>query len=155
MRIEFQLNGESRGAEVEPLERLVDALRERFGAKSVKEGCGEGECGSCTVIVDGKAVASCMMLAAQVDGREVMTAEGLGKDGELDRLQDAFLRHGAVQCGYCTPGMLMSVKALLIANPKPNREDVVRAIEGNLCRCTGYHQIVEAVADVAGGFDAS
>ena len=116
----------------------------------VKEGCGEGECGACTVIVDGRAVTSCTMLSVQADGREVLTVEGLERDGRLDELQEAFLRHGAVQCGFCTPGMLMSLKALLLNNPKPNREEVLRAIEGNLCRCTGYHPILKAAAEVTG-----
>jgi aerobic-type carbon monoxide dehydrogenase small subunit (CoxS/CutS family) len=145
MKLSLILNGTLQETEVEPFERLVDTLRNRFGLTSVKEGCGEGECGACTVIVDRRAVTSCTMLAVQSEGREVLTVEGLGQNGGLDELQEAFLRHGAVQCGYCTPGMLMSVKALLMENPRPGREDVRRAIEGNLCRCTGYHPILQAV----------
>lgn len=155
MKIELILNGEKRSVEVEPLERLIDMLRNRFGLTSVKEGCGEGECGGCTVLVDGLATTSCTTLAAQVNGGTVLTTEGLARQGELDRIQQAFLDHGAVQCGYCTPGMVMSVKGLLLKNPKPSREDVLRAIEGNLCRCTGYHPIVNAVASLTGEVDAN
>lgn len=144
MTIELTLNGHERRVDVDPLERLIDALRNRLGITSVKEGCGEGECGACTIIVDGKAVTSCTMLAIQADGRNIMTVEGLGTDGELERIQKSFLNHGAVQCGFCTPGMLMSIKALLLANPNPIHDDIVRAIEGNLCRCTGYHHIIAA-----------
>lgn len=155
MKIQLMLNHVHEEADVAPLERLIDMLRNRFGLTSVKEGCGEGECGACTVIVDRKAVTSCTMLAAQVNGCEVLTTEGLAKDGELDRLQQAFILSGAIQCGYCTPGMLMSVKALLFDQPEPTREQIVRAVEGNLCRCTGYHTIIQAVeslkGDAAGG----
>lgn len=155
MKIELILNDEKRSVDVEPLERLIDMLRNRFGLTSVKEGCGEGECGGCTVLVDGLAVTSCTTLAAQVNGSTVLTTEGLARQGELDSIQQAFLDHGAVQCGYCTPGMVMSVKGLLLKNPRPSREEVLRAIEGNLCRCTGYHPIVNAVASLTGEVDAN
>lgn len=145
MKVRFTLNHQAVETEVTPTERLVDTLRDAFSLTSVKEGCGEGECGACTVIVDGLAVASCAVLSFQMNGSDILTTEGLAVDGELDRLQKAFVDHGAVQCGYCTPGMLMSVKALLLNNPTPEKKDIIRAIEGNLCRCTGYHQIVGAV----------
>lgn len=145
MKINLTLNHVRREVEVEPLERLIDMLRNRFGLTSVKEGCGEGECGACTIIVDQRAVTSCTMLAVQVNGCEVLTTEGLQRGGELDRLQEAFLENGAIQCGYCTPGMLMSVKALLLHQPNPSKEEIIKAVEGNLCRCTGYHPIIKAV----------
>lgn len=150
MKIQLTLNHRLLEVQVDPLERLIDMLRNRFGLTSVKEGCGEGECGACTVIVNQKAVTSCTMLAAQANGCDVLTTEGLMKDGELDRLQQAFIRNGAIQCGYCTPGMLMSVKALLFKNPNPTREEIIRAVEGNLCRCTGYHPIINAVESLRG-----
>lgn len=151
MKIQFTLNHKPREVEVEPLERLIDMLRNRFGLTSVKEGCGEGECGACTIIVDQRAVTSCTMLAVQADGCEILTTEGLARGGELDRLQKAFLDNGAIQCGYCTPGMLMSVKALLLHNPEPTRNEVIQAVEGNLCRCTGYHPIIKAVESLREG----
>lgn len=154
MKIQLTLNHIQREAEVAPLERLIDMLRNRFGLTSVKEGCGEGECGACTVIVDRKAVTSCTMLAIQANGCEVLTTEGLVQDGELDRLQQAFIRSGAIQCGYCTPGMLMSVKALLFDRPEPTRDEITRAVEGNLCRCTGYHTIIKAVESLKGDADS-
>lgn len=150
MKIQLIINHMKQEVEVEPLERLIDMLRNRLGLTSVKEGCGEGECGACTVIVDGRAVTSCTMLAAQVNGCEVLTTEGLAENGELDRLQQAFIENGAIQCGYCTPGMLMSVKALLLRTPEPSRDEIIRAVEGNLCRCTGYHSIVNAVQSLKG-----
>ncbi len=153
MKIQLTINHVHKEADVEPLERLIDMLRNRFGLTSVKEGCGEGECGACTIIVNGKAVTSCTMLAVQVNGCEVLTTEGLMRDGELDRLQQAFIENGAIQCGYCTPGMLMSVKALLLDHPDPTRDEIIRAVEGNLCRCTGYHPIIKAVASLRGGVE--
>lgn len=152
MIIRFKLNHLYKEIEVSPLERLIDMLRNQFGLTSVKEGCGEGECGACTIIVDNLAVTSCTILAVQVNGCEVLTTEGLMVDGELDRLQQAFIENGAIQCGYCTPGMLMSIKALLLNNPCPSQDEVIRSIEGNLCRCTGYHPIVKAVASLKGGY---
>lgn len=151
MKITFSLNAKETTIEAEPSERLIDALRNKLGITSVKEGCGEGECGACTIIVDGSAVTACTMLAMQVNGSEVLTAEGLNRNGAMDELQQAFVKNGAIQCGYCTPGMLMSVKALLMRNSEPNTEEIKRAIEGNLCRCTGYHPIVKAVESLKEG----
>jgi carbon-monoxide dehydrogenase small subunit len=145
VKISFKLNTKDVAVEIEPNKRLLDMLRDDFGLTSVKEGCGEGECGACTVLIDNEAVTSCTVLAPQVDGCEVMTVEGLSADGELDKLQETFVEKGAVQCGFCTPGMLLSAKSLLIKNPNPTREEIKTAIEGNLCRCTGYAKIVEAV----------
>ncbi|MGC8611764.1 MAG: (2Fe-2S)-binding protein [Athalassotoga sp.] len=148
MIIKFRLNGEEREESVEEDERALDFLR-RIGMKSVKEGCGEGECGACTIIVNGKNVASCLMLAPELDGTDVLTTEGLGQD-KLDPVQEAFAEIGAVQCGFCTPGMEMSAKALLMKNPHPSEEDIKKGLEGNLCRCTGYFRIIEAVKKAAG-----
>lgn len=148
MKVTMTVNGRLREADVEATLRLVDLLRNRFGLTSVKEGCSEGECGACTVLVDGKAVTSCTVLAFQMEGRSVTTLEGLS-DGELHPLQQAFIDNDAVQCGFCTPGMILSAKALLDAKPSPTEEDVRRALEGNLCRCTGYLPIVRAVLDGA------
>lgn len=145
IKIKFNLNDEDVVVEVESNRRLVDMLREDLNMKSVKEGCGEGECGACTVIVDEKAVTSCSVLAPQVDGCNVITLEGLSKDGELDKLQESFIEAGAVQCGFCTPGMILSAKALFMKNPNPSRDEIKRAMAGNLCRCTGYKKIIEAV----------
>lgn len=150
MRISFHVNGKAYELNVEPDCRLIDILREELGLTGTKESCGEGECGSCTVIVGGKAVCSCLVLAPQIRGKAIYTVESLEKDGQLSELQRAFIRNGAVQCGYCTPGMLMSAKALLMNNPKPTEEEIRIAISGNLCRCTGYSQIVKAVGETAG-----
>lgn len=147
MIIRFKLNGEEREESVEEDERAIDFLR-RIGMKSVKEGCGEGECGACTIIVNGKNVVSCLMLAPELDGTDVLTTEGLSK-GKLDPIQEAFAQIGAVQCGFCTPGMEMSAKALLMRNPHPSEFDIKKGLEGNLCRCTGYFRIIEAVKKAA------
>ncbi len=147
MKLEFIVNDKHEIIDVYPGERLLDALRNKLGLTSVKEGCGEGECGACTIIMDGAAVTSCTILAMQAKGKEIITTEGLEKSGELDILQESFMKNGAIQCGYCTPGMLMSSKALLIKNPNPTKEEIKRAIEGNLCRCTGYTKIINAVLD--------
>jgi carbon-monoxide dehydrogenase small subunit len=130
--------------------RLLDFLRDVMDLKSVKEGCGEGECGSCTVLFDREAVTSCTMLAGQINGHEVTTVEGLDHFGELESLVNAFVDAGAIQCGYCTPGMLISTKALLYKNPNPTEDEIKRALEGNLCRCTGYNKIVSAIKVVRG-----
>ncbi|WP_432663994.1 (2Fe-2S)-binding protein [Wukongibacter baidiensis] len=148
MKLEFVVNYKEEVIEVDPGERLLDVLRNKLGLTSVKEGCGEGECGACTIIMDGVAVTSCTVLAMQAKGREIITTEGLEKSGELDELQESFMRNGAIQCGFCTPGMLMSCKALLMKNPNPTEAEIRRAIEGNLCRCTGYTKIVNSVKDV-------
>ncbi len=139
------LNGESVTVEVEPFELLADVLRDKLGLTGTKVGCNEGECGACTVIMDGQAVLSCLLPAMKAHGREVVTIEGLSRDDELHPLQQAFIEQGSVQCGYCTPGMIMSAKALLDENPNPSLEEIEEAIAGNLCRCTGYLQIVEAI----------
>ncbi len=149
MQIEFTVNGHKRCLEVCPSMRLLDLLRDRLGLTGTKEGCGEGECGACTVIMDGMAVNSCLALASQVDGREIITVESLARDGELDLLQQKFIQAGAVQCGFCTPGMLMSAKALLLKNSHPTEAEIRQALAGNLCRCTGYSKIVEAVKSAA------
>ena len=150
IKISFTLNGQQVSRETRPNKRLVDFLREDCGCLSVKEGCGEGECGTCTVIVDRKAVHSCLMLTGQIDGRSVLTVEGLaGENGELSPLQAAFIKHGAIQCGYCTPGMLMSAAALLYENPDPTEDEIRTAIAGNLCRCGDYSAIAKAVKEAA------
>jgi len=143
--IDFIVNGREYSIDVEPDMRLIDILRNKLGFIGVKEGCGEGECGACTVIMDGEAVNSCLVMAVQARGKEIITIEGLEKNGELDPLQKAFMENGAVQCGYCTPGMIMSAKALLLKNPNPTEEEIREAIAGNICRCTGYNNIVKAV----------
>ncbi len=147
--VTFIVNGKEVTLKVGPKERLIDTLREQLKLTGTKEGCGIGECGACTVILDGKAVSSCLILTGQIGGSEVLTIEGLEVDGKLDSLQKAFIDCHAIQCGFCTPGMLMSAKALLIHNPHPNREEIKTALEGNLCRCTGYEQIIEAIESVA------
>ncbi|MFQ5812362.1 MAG: (2Fe-2S)-binding protein [Anaerolineae bacterium] len=139
------LNGESVTVEVEPFELLVDVLRDKLGLTGTKIGCNEGECGACTVIMDGRAVLSCLLPAMKAQGREVVTVEGLSHGDELHPLQRAFIEKGAVQCGYCTPGMIMSAKALLDENPQPSIDEIEEALAGNLCRCTGYFQIIEAI----------
>lgn len=147
MKIDFVVNGKSYQMDVDPMMRLIDLLRDKLGLMGVKEGCGEGECGACTVIMDHRAVHSCLILAPQIRGKEIITVEGLGDNGQLEKLQEAFVRNGAVQCGYCTPGMLLSAKALLKENPKPSEEEIRIAISGNLCRCSGYSQIVKAIKE--------
>jgi aerobic carbon-monoxide dehydrogenase small subunit len=149
MLVGFFVNGFYQETEIRPAARLIDVLRDTLGLTGTKEGCSEGECGACTVIVDGRAVNSCLVLAAQVRGKHVLTVEGLAGDDGLDVLQRAFKDNGAVQCGYCTPGMLMSAKALLLQNPSPTEEEIRVALAGNLCRCTGYTTIVRAVQAAA------
>jgi carbon-monoxide dehydrogenase small subunit len=128
---------------------LLEYLRESLGLKGAKEGCGVGDCGACTVLLDGSPVNACLTLAVEADGRQVITIEGLCKDGRLSELQQAFIDHGAVQCGYCSPGMILASQGLLKENPNPTEVDVRRALAGNLCRCTGYDSIVAAVLDVS------
>lgn len=148
MLIELVVNGKKIKKDVDPTKRLVDFLRDDLDLTGVKEGCSEGECGACTVIVNNDAVASCMVLVGQVNGDEIITIEGLEENGELDIIQKAFIDKGAIQCGFCSPGMILSCKALLMKNPNPSEEEIKRAIEGNLCRCTGYIKIVEAVQSI-------
>lgn len=145
MLVTLTVNGEPRQADVPSAATLVELLREHLGLSGTKVGCGHGECGACTVILDGEPVNSCLVFAAQCNGREVTTIEGLRRDGALDPIQNAFVEAGAVQCGYCTPGMVMSAAALLASNATPTRDEIEEAISGNLCRCTGYVKIVDAV----------
>ena len=149
IQIKFTVNGEIRQLDVCSHHSLADVLRKQLGLLGTKVSCGEGECGACTVIMDGKAVNSCIVLAPELDGRDILTIEGLAQQGELDPIQIAFIEEGAVQCGFCTPGMIMSTKALLAENPTPNEEQTRQALAGNLCRCTGYHRIVKAVLKAA------
>jgi aerobic carbon-monoxide dehydrogenase small subunit len=149
LMIKFILNGANVEVDVPPHWTLLRVLREKLGLTGTKEGCGIGECGACTVLVDGEPIHSCLILAPKVEGREIQTIEGLGTRDFLHPLQESFIEHGAVQCGFCTPGMLMSSKALLERNPHPTKEEVKEAISGNLCRCTGYHQIIEAIEAVS------
>jgi carbon-monoxide dehydrogenase small subunit len=147
--LRFTLNGEEKSLDIEPGISALELIRNTLDLKGTKEGCGIGECGACTVVVDGKAVNACLMFAAQLDGHDVMTVEGLGKEDGLHPIQQSFIEHHAVQCGYCTPGILMSTHALLGENPQPNREQIVKAVAGNLCRCTGYQSIIAGIEDAA------
>ena len=147
--VTVDVNGESYEREVEARKLLVHFLRDDLDLTGTHIGCDTGNCGACSVHVDGQLVKSCMMLAVQADGAAVKTIEGLAADGELDPLQQSFSDHHALQCGYCTPGMLMSAKALLEQNPRPSEEEIRKAIQGNICRCTGYVNIVEAIKAVA------
>jgi len=149
MLITFTLNGTRVTRDLDPARRLVNVLREDFHLTGTKEGCGEGECGACTVLMDGEAVHSCLVLAGQAEGREITTIEGLMENGRLNIMQDAFVRHVAMQCGYCTPGMIMSAMGLLLKNPDPAEDEARTALSGNICRCTGYEQIIAAVLDAA------
>jgi len=147
--IEIKLNGEWQKAEVTAKETLIEVLRNKLGATEVKNGCGKGDCGSCAVIFNGKAVNSCLTLALQANGKEVTTLKGIGTEERPHPLQKSFVQHGAVQCGFCTAGMIVSAKALLDHNSKPSRDEIREAISGNLCRCTGYKKIINAIQDVA------
>ncbi len=149
--VNMTVNGKDVTVNVSPHDTLLKVLREDLKLTGVKEGCGVGECGACTVIVDGEAVNSCLMLAPSLEGKDILTVEGLMQDETLHPLQQAFIDYGAVQCGFCTPGLLLSAKALLDHNPKPTEEEIRVGISGNLCRCTGYHQVVEAIQAVAAG----
>jgi aerobic carbon-monoxide dehydrogenase small subunit len=154
MVLETTINGEAAELLVQPYHTLLEALRETAGLTGTKEGCGTGDCGACTVHVDGQPVASCLMLAMQVRGRNVRTVEGLASsDGALHPVQNAFVKHGVPQCGFCIPGMIMSASALLEENPAPTDEEIRLGIAGNLCRCTGYTKMVAAIAEVAASGD--
>jgi carbon-monoxide dehydrogenase small subunit len=149
MEIQFQVNGVAREVDAPPMKRLLDVLREELRLTGTKEGCGEGECGACSVIVDGEVINSCLVPVCQAQGTSILTVEGLACDGRLDPLQQAFLACGGAQCGICTPGMLIAARALLDANQQPTREEIKEAIAGNLCRCTGYTKIIDAIAQAA------
>ncbi len=149
MKVEFYLNGRERTLETASNRTLLDVLRRDFGLTGTKYGCGVGQCGTCTVLVDGDAKCACLTLIGQVKGRKVETVEGLAEGGRLHPLQESFVEKHALQCGYCTPGMLMAAKGLLDKKPSPSEEEIRIAISGNLCRCTGYVQIVAAIKDAA------
>ena len=151
MDITLNVNGTTHELSVDPTETLVNVLRDRLGLTGTHTDCGMGICGACTVQLNGLPVSSCLLLAVQVDGERITTVESLEQGGKLSPLQEAFLKFGAVQCGYCTPGFLMTATALLQENPHPSRDEIVDALKGNLCRCTGYKKIVEAVESVAAG----
>ena len=143
--IELKVNGEFYETAVDPHRTLLEVLRENLGLTGAKEGCDLGACGACTVLIDGKAVLSCLTLAVDSQKKEITTIEGLAREGKLHPLQQNFVNHGAIQCGFCTPGMILSAKAMLDKSPKPTEEEVKRGISGNLCRCTGYTKIIEAI----------
>ena len=150
MKISVRVNGETRDHDVEPRTLLVHYLRDTVGLTGTNIGCDTSSCGACTVLVDGESVKSCTMLAVQADGAEITTIEGLATGDKMHPMQEAFREHHALQCGYCTPGMVMAAVSLLEENPSPSERDVREGLEGNLCRCTGYHNIVEAVLAAAG-----
>jgi aerobic carbon-monoxide dehydrogenase small subunit len=149
LRIRFVLNGEKVEMDVRPDRKAVDLLREDLGLTGTKEGCGSGECGGCAVLVDGECRLSCLMLAAQLHGREIVTIEGLSRNGRLHLVQEAFVEYGAVQCGFCTPGMVLAAVSLLSRHPHPSREQIREGLSGSVCRCTGYVKIVDAVEAAA------
>ena len=148
--IEMKINGEIYFVAVKPNETLLDVIRDKIGLTGTKKGCDTGQCGACTVLMAGKPVPSCLVLAVDVKGKEITTIEGVAIDGRLHPLQEAFVNEGAVQCGYCTPGVILSAKALLDVNPSPTKQEIKEAIAGNLCRCTGYVKIVKAISSAAG-----
>ena len=149
MTVRLQVNGITRDVDAPPMKRLLDVLREDLRLTGTKEGCGEGECGACSVIVDGEVINSCLVPVCQVEGSAILTVEGLARDGRLDPLQRAFLECGGAQCGICTPGMLIAARALLDENAGPTRDEIAEAIAGNLCRCTGYVRIIDAIEQAA------
>jgi len=145
--ISFLLNGERRTIEISPSEILLEVLRDRLGLNSPKCGCDRGDCGTCTVMINGKTVRSCLVLAIEIDQQEILTLEGI-MQGELTPLQESFLKHNSFQCGFCAPGVILSASELLAKNPHPNKEEIKEALAGNLCRCTGYSPIIDAVVDL-------
>ncbi len=147
--VSFSVNGNSVEIKTEPSQTLLSVLRDDLKLKGAKEACGQGDCGACVVLMDGEAVNSCLVLVAQAEGTEVITVEGLEENGELHSLQQNFIDNWAFQCGFCTAGMLMSAYALLLKNPDPTLEEIQAAVSGNLCRCTGYHEITEAIETTA------
>jgi len=146
----FTLNGEEKSLDIEPGISALELIRDVLDLKGTKEGCGIGECGACTIVVDGQAVNACLMFAVQLDGRKALTVEGLSLDAELHPIQQSFAERHAVQCGFCTPGILMSTHALLEEKPNPSRAEIVKAVAGNLCRCTGYQSIISGIENAAG-----
>jgi len=148
-QIRLEVNGFEYDLLVKPHWTLLKVLRDEIGLTGAKEGCGKGECGACTVIIDGKAVLACLILAVQAQGKSILTIEGLAQEDKLDPLQDAFVQYGAIQCGFCTPGMIMTSRAFLNQRPHPTEEEIKQALSGNLCRCTGYVKIIEAVQQAA------
>lgn len=146
---QLDINGQRHELAIEPATTLLEALRDHLGFTGTKRGCDVGDCGACTVLIDGRPRLSCITLALSVQNQSIITIEGVDENGKMDTLQDAFDRHGAIQCGYCTPGMIISAKALLDDNPTPTRQQIREGLSGNLCRCTGYQKIVEAVEDAA------
>jgi len=151
--LELKINGEVYLVSIEPWKTLLEVLRETLNLTGTKEACGKGDCGACTVLLDGKPINSCLTLAVEAQGKDILTIEGLAQGGQLHPIQQAFIKHGAIQCGFCTPGMILSAKALLDKNPHPSETEVRQSISGNLCRCSGYTKIIEAIMDVsrAGG----
>jgi carbon-monoxide dehydrogenase small subunit len=143
--IELDINGQVYEIPVSPRDLLADVIRKKVGLTGTKKGCGQGDCGACTVLIDGEPVLSCITLAIASQGKKITTIEGLAENGKLHPIQQSFVDHGAVQCGFCTPGMILSSKALLDKNPQPSEEEIKRGIAGNICRCTGYKKIVEAI----------
>ena len=148
-QIRLRVNGLDYDVMVKPHHTLLDALRDELGLMGTKKGCDKGECGACTVIMDGEAVLSCLVLAVQAPGKEIVTIEGLAREGVLDPLQECFVNYGAIQCGYCTPGMIMTARALLNKAPRPSDKEIKKGLSGNLCRCTGYVKIIEAVRNAS------
>lgn len=148
--ISLTVNREKIKLNVKPNSRLLDILREDLGLTGTKEGCGAGDCGACTVIMNGKAVTSCLVLAVEADGSDILTIEGISDGDKLHPIQEEFIAHGAIQCGFCTPGMIMSTKAFLDSNPSPTEEEIKKAMAGNLCRCTGYTKIIKAIVSASG-----
>lgn len=147
--VNLKINGEAYELNVKPNTLLLDLIRDEIGLTGTKRGCDTGECGACTVLIEGKSVNSCLVLAVEADGKNILTIEGLIKNGKLHPIQEAFIEEGAVQCGFCTPGMILSAKALLDTNPNPKEEEIKKAIAGNLCRCTGYTKIIKAIISAA------
>ncbi len=147
--VQLNVNGLAYDVIVSPEDLLIDVLRREIGLTGTKKGCGEGDCGTCTVLIDGKRALACLTLAIACRGKIIVTIEGIEQNGRLDPIQEAFIDKGAVQCGYCTPGMVLSAKALLDETPHPSKDEIARAMSGNLCRCTGYVKIIEAVEDAA------
>jgi len=148
-QVSIMVNGKSYKISTPPWRTLLEVIREDLGLTGTKEGCGLGECGACTVIMEGRAVNSCLVLATEADGKQITTIEGLAEGDKLHPIQQAFIDHGGLQCGFCTPGMIMSAKALLDGNPTPSEEEIRRGIAGNLCRCTGYTKIIESIKAAA------